>query len=128
MSNNDDPDLELEKTIEKLADHPSGDKMMHAVVMTAGPGTRMLELTRSGPARRGIKAWVDGEMVVWLTTDRSALMPVTPGRLTATFEVRGQPGKQWRIRTTKPGGATGGANRTLPASGLMIGQFRIVVP
>ena len=84
---------------------------MHAVVMTAGPGTRMLELTREGAARAGIKAWVDDEPVVWLTTDRSALMPVTPGTRIVTVEVTGKSGRDWEVFASKPddvSGSTGG--------------------
>lgn len=123
MSDKDDSIQELQKTIEQLADTPSGEKMMNAVVMTTGSGAKMLELTRSGPGRKGIKTWVDGEMVVWLTTDRSALMPVTPGVLTATYEAR-TPGKSWRLQTSKPAGATGGTS----GNGPKIGQFRILIP
>lgn len=119
---------ELKNTLEGLSHQPSGDKLMQAVVMTAGPGTKVLELTRSGSARTGIKAWVGSEPVVWLTTDRSALMPVTTGTHTATYEVVGSSGGSWSIRTTKPPGATGGASDTLPSGGRIVGQFRIVVP
>ncbi|MCP3958419.1 MAG: hypothetical protein GY719_11250 [bacterium] len=123
MPDEDVPIEEVEKTIEGFSDTPRGEKMMHAVVMTAGPGTRMLELTRSGPGRKGVSVWVDGNAVVWLTTDRSALMPVIPGVKTASYRAS-TPGKSWRLRTTKPAGATGGTS----GSGPKIGQFRIVVP
>lgn len=66
MTTNDEPEI----TLEGLADEPSGDKLMQAVVMTAGSGTKMLELTRSGSARKGIKTWVESEPVLWLTTRR----------------------------------------------------------
>lgn len=121
-------DDELNKTISQLPTQPSGDKIMQAVVMTTGPGTRLLELTRSGPARKGIKTWVENEPVVWLTNDRSAMMPVSPGQLTATYEVSGTAGQGWRIRTTKPSSATGGDSGTVPPAGKVIGQFLIVVP
>ncbi len=131
MTTKKEPTTDLTKAaVAKLPSQPSGTKMMHAVVMSAGPGARLLELTRSGSARKGIEAWVEREPVVWLSTDRSALMPVTSGQPLVTFRVSGQPSRTWDIRVSKPDGATGGSNDTLPAaeSQPVIGVFTIDLP
>lgn len=112
------------KKVVKLPKKPTGTRIRHAVVMSTGPGARMMELTRSGLGRKGVQAWVQSEPVVWLTTDRSALIPITPGQHLVTFSVSGVAGRPWDLRVTKPAGAVGGSNGTVPDQGV----FQSTIP
>lgn len=118
------------KNLSALSSEPTGDTIRHAVVVSAGPGARLLELTRSGPGRRGVEAWVGPEPVVWLTTDRSALMPVSPGNHLVTFSVTGVEGRSWDLRVSLPASASGGSNGTVPPDSdqPLQGVFQASVP
>lgn len=118
----------IAQKIANLPAQPSGDKMMQAVVMTAGPAARMLELTRTGAARKGVRAWVDDEPVTWLTTDRSALMPVKPGTRIVTLEISGKKGQDWFVFVSKPADASGSTGDDLPASGRDVAEFGAIIP
>jgi hypothetical protein len=78
----------------------------------------MMELTRAGTGRKGVSAEVGGHKVVWLTTDRSALIPVAAGDHLVTFSVTGVAGRTWSLWVSKPAGAQGGANGVVPDDGV----------
>lgn len=62
----------------------------------------MLELTRSGPGRRGVSAWVEGEPVEFLSSGRSEMIPVRAGRLYVEYVVTLASDLYWELFVSHP--------------------------
>jgi len=97
--------------------------MAHA--FTLGPGAGLVQFRRSGSARNGLRAFVQGTTVQWQADDRSVPIPMASGTYPVTVAVGG-PAGTWAIRVVSPTGATGGTSGTLPQSSQ--GQFNLFVP
>lgn len=97
--------------------------MTHA--FTLGPGAALVQFRRSGTARKGLRAFVQGTQIQWQADDKSVPIPMASGIHPVTVSVGG-PGGTWAIRVVSPSGATGGLNGTLPPGSQ--GQFNLSVP
>lgn len=97
--------------------------MTHA--FTLGPGAALVQFRRSGTARKGLHAFVQGTQIQWQPDDKSVPIPMASGVHVVTVFVGG-PGGTWAIRVVSPAGATGGLGGTLPPSSQ--GQFNLSVP
>ncbi|HSG41436.1 MAG TPA: hypothetical protein VLE27_17475 [Thermoanaerobaculia bacterium] len=100
-------------------------KKAMAQAFTLGPGAALVQFRRSGPARKGLRAFLSTTNIQWQADDKSVPIPMSSGIHVVGVAVGGSSGS-WTIRVVSPSGATGGLNGTLPQDSQ--GVFNVSVP